>query len=503
MPAVIGGRYRVLRAIGRGGMGAVYEAEDLNTGERVALKTMLSTSHDNDPQLAERFRREARASSIIDSEHVVQTTEVAEAPELGGRLYFTMELLRGQDLAQITEERGRIPANEVLAWLEAAASALDRAHARGIIHRDLKPENLFVHETLSADGSRKRILKVLDFGVAKLTSGEVTNVTKTGAVVGTPHYMAPEQVSADRNGIGPWTDIWALGMIAFELVTGQPHYALGSSAYELLKQIAAGMLHTPSARAAVPEGFDDWFRRSCAFRREARFASVSAQVDALRSILEVAADTQRAPRTVTAPPPPIESIRAIETPAPVPLPIESIPAIETPTPPPMRVERPVVAARRRASPLRNALLFLAAGALLVLITATLHGRSHTREAAASTLPPHEQKPALSAMPEPEPEASSVPIPEAKPLPPATPPPPKPHPPPRVGIGDKGQVTINSHPWAEVRIDGRVMCHATPCTMQMPPGTYILMLHNPEVGVSRTSRIEVPAGGKTVRNFALH
>jgi serine/threonine protein kinase len=275
----IGGRYHVIRELGRGAMGAVFEVEDTTTHQRHALKTMLHG--EGRPDLLERFKREARASSSIASEHVVQITDSGLAPELGDKPFLVMELLRGIHLGDHLARRGRLTVGEVCTILRQAAHALDRAHAAGIVHRDLKPENLFLHET--EDG--KVVVKVLDFGVAALLDLDMTPITPTGEAVGTLQYMAPEQTQSQKRGVGPRADVWAVGMIAVELLTGEKYWP-SSKPSELLKQIILAPVTPPSQRwPDLPDGFDDWFAGSCARDPSKRFAKVGDQITVLEVIM--------------------------------------------------------------------------------------------------------------------------------------------------------------------------------------------------------------------------
>jgi serine/threonine-protein kinase len=172
----------------------------------------------------------------------------------------------------------------VVAWLADIAQALDKAHALGIVHRDLKPENLFLAET--EEGTT---VKILDFGIAKVREAEEANQTASGSVVGTPLYMAPEQAMGDSSRIGPATDVWAIGLIAYRLLTGRDYWA-GASIGHVLAQIVYEPLEPASSRGCVlGPSFDAWFARSCEREPASRFATVSEQIDALRSALDDAA----------------------------------------------------------------------------------------------------------------------------------------------------------------------------------------------------------------------
>jgi eukaryotic-like serine/threonine-protein kinase len=295
---VLAGRYRVEGSLGQGGMGAVYLVRHVRTEERLALK-LIHASIAGNPDLVERFRREARAPAQIDSDHVVRVLDADVAPEIGGAPFLVMEFLRGQDLEHLVKERGPQSPTDVVSFLGQAARALDKAHRLGIIHRDLKPENLFLAER--DDGSV--CVKVLDFGIAKL-AGEVGAETATGSMLGTPLYMAPEQAQGTRGLVGPQTDVWALGLIAFKLLTGQIYWRFESGPDLILKIVAMPMV-SPSALAPwLGPHFDAWFLRCCARPVGQRFGSAGETIGALASALGVQAP-------VSAPPGPPAPSRAL------------------------------------------------------------------------------------------------------------------------------------------------------------------------------------------------
>src|SRR5262245_25167383 len=216
LPAVIASRYLPVRLIAKGGMGAVYEVEHARTGEHLALKVLLSGVGAS-ADLLERFKREARASARIKSEHVVRVIDADEAPELDGAPFLVMELLDGMDLER-EAAAARPDAATVVGWLRQVAVAIDKAHRLGIVHRDLKPENLF----LAAREEGPPIVKVLDFGIVKMGE-EGTGATGSGQIVGTPRYMAPEQANSAARAT-PATDRCALGLVAYRLLAGESYY---------------------------------------------------------------------------------------------------------------------------------------------------------------------------------------------------------------------------------------------------------------------------------------
>ncbi|GMV11931.1 MAG: serine/threonine protein kinase [Polyangiaceae bacterium] len=273
---VVAGRYRVQHRLGEGGMGSVYAVEHVHTGQELALK-VLNPKMVRDQIALERFRREARAPARIQSDHVVQVTDADVAPELGGVPFLVMELLRGQSFDQLLEHR--MPQVEALLYLQQMARALDKAASLGIVHRDIKPENLIL--TRREDGTP--CVKLLDFGIAKLTQGSesVASKTATGAIFGTPLYMAPEQILGQPEKICAQTDIWALGIMAHRMLVGIEPWTAETLPH-LVAQIAYEPLPVPSERGSRLGGeFDRWFARCCARRPEDRFATASEAVSAL------------------------------------------------------------------------------------------------------------------------------------------------------------------------------------------------------------------------------
>ena len=212
----IKGRYTIKRLLGEGGMGGVYEGEHLEIGKRVAIKLVHST-HARDGHIAARIKQEARSTSAIESEHIVQVFDAGEDEELG--LFLVMELLKGEDLSNILARTKRLGPLAACALIVQAAQGLSRAHAAGIVHRDLKPANIFV--CTRDDGSS--LVKLVDFGIAKLlrdAQGQASaGLTRMGMVIGTPQYMSPEQAqgltTVDRR-----TDIYSLGAVLFEAIVG-------------------------------------------------------------------------------------------------------------------------------------------------------------------------------------------------------------------------------------------------------------------------------------------
>lgn len=267
-------------------MGIVYEVVHEFTGDRLALKILKEGAWALDDTKLGRFRREARVSALVKSEHIVRVLDADLAPELDGAPFLVMDLLEGTNLAALAGNTPQ-PPDQVVTWLRQVARALDRAHQMGVIHRDLKPENLFL--TKSSTGEAQ--IKILDFGVAKICSAEDVVRSGTGAVVGTPRYMSPEQASGGV--VGPDTDVWAIGLIAFRLLAGKDYWS-GFNVSRLLAEIVYAEILPPSAKGAdLGADFDQWFLRSCARDPAERWSSVTDQIEALASALGLSSPALR------------------------------------------------------------------------------------------------------------------------------------------------------------------------------------------------------------------
>ncbi|MGE0790512.1 MAG: TonB family protein [Sandaracinaceae bacterium] len=288
--AVFATDFRVERLLGEGGMGAVYQVEQLSTGKRRALKTM----HPNlvpDEKSRARFVDEAKVGARIESDHVVDVLS-AGVDDASGIPWLAMELLEGEDFEKLSQRRGPLPPSEVLDLMEQAGHAIGAAHAAGVIHRDLKPENLFLANTQSRDG--RPVVKVLDFGIARMVESSRASATVTSAI-GSPLWMAPEQAQPGEK-LTPATDVWALGLIAFSLLTGKSYWSAANHPTFNLPALLIEVMTYPIApasqraaeiqsHAALPPGFDAWFARCVDREPSARFPDARAAVAALRSVL--------------------------------------------------------------------------------------------------------------------------------------------------------------------------------------------------------------------------
>jgi serine/threonine-protein kinase len=263
---------RLVRPLGHGGMGSVWVVDHLGLHSQVVVKFM-SERLASDPDALARFSREAAAASLVKSPHVVHMIDHGVS---GNVPYIAMELLDGQDLRERLEAQGKLPARQVATILGHVAKALARAHERGVVHRDIKPDNIFL-----SDGGGEAFVKVLDFGVAKFGDPELSR-TKTGAAVGTPYYMSPEQTIGSK-GLDFRTDLWSLGVVAFEAITGQRPFQ-GETVGALAVAICNGPLPRPSVvDPGLPSALDEWFRRACEREPSARFAGAREMAEAFEA----------------------------------------------------------------------------------------------------------------------------------------------------------------------------------------------------------------------------
>lgn len=283
----------LLRPLGRGGMGHVWVARHHGLRTDVVVK-FIAEHLASDPEAAARFSREAAAASQVKSPHVVQVFDHGVSTD--GRLYIAMELLEGSDLATVLTQRGRVQIPDAVAIMSQVGRALAKAHERGIVHRDVKPDNIFLVDA----GGGELFVKMLDFGIAKTMFATLGRGTATGAMVGTPYYMAPEQVMGVR-AIGPGVDLWALGVVAFEMLTATLPFN-GETVGAISVAICSGEMPKPTDRnAALPAAIDSWFLRACARDPAGRFATATEMADAFKTALADARATQPLPSPASRP----------------------------------------------------------------------------------------------------------------------------------------------------------------------------------------------------------
>jgi serine/threonine-protein kinase len=233
--------YRIVRLLGQGGMGAVYEGLDLSLNRRVAIK-VLAESVNRDPDAVKRFQREARAVALVSHPNIAQIYRVGI---LGGLHYYAMEFVEGKSLEQMITEQNRVHGPRCFNLMVQAVKALKAAADRGIIHRDIKPANLMV--------TTNGMIKIVDFGIAKVMDDSETFRTMTGTIMGTPSYMSPEQCKGQA--VDFKSDMYSLGCTFFHALTGRPPFS-GDTAYAIMsKQISAPAPVIPAIVAHVPERF--------------------------------------------------------------------------------------------------------------------------------------------------------------------------------------------------------------------------------------------------------
>jgi len=279
---LVDGKYRVEKKLGEGAMGVVYAGTHVGLGRPIALKT-LKQELSTEPSLLDRFEQEARAASAIGHPNIVQVFDLGSLP--GGGRYMVMEYLSGSDLGTTLSDAGPLPLNRVVPIFEQLLSALGAAHERGIVHRDLKPDNLMITRIDDVDH-----LKIVDFGISKVlekaNDGLATAKDKTafGAILGTPAYMAPEQVRGQRD-LDQRCDIWSCGIVLFELLVGRTPW-VGETFPQILAEILEGSpAGIQSIDASLPDSVDVVLKKALAKDREQRYASAAEMRAALTACL--------------------------------------------------------------------------------------------------------------------------------------------------------------------------------------------------------------------------
>ena len=366
---LVNGAYRIERLIGRGGVGAVYEAIQVSTGEPVAIK-LLWAQHASDESVVSRFAREAKAASAVASEHIAR---VLDSGSHEGRPFLVIELLVGEDLGASLRRRHRLSIDETAHIVAQILGGLASAHAAGIVHRDLKPDNVLLVER----GADRAFVKIVDFGTSKIQplTGKTAplSLTRNGVAVGTPLYMSPEQAEA-RGDVDERSDLYSVGALAFECLTGRPPH-VGETDEDVVAAICTR--DAPPVRSlapATPEGLSAFVDKALARDRMARFSSA-------RQMLEALADAVPSSRPTGSPPSPRAAPRR--------------------TPAPSLVSRPPLAAWTWVA---------AFGAALCGVGTTAWVASHLRESAPSPItPPRASSVATTSRVPPAPESSAAPI----------------------------------------------------------------------------------------------
>ncbi|HEY1816329.1 MAG TPA: serine/threonine-protein kinase [Kofleriaceae bacterium] len=273
---VLDDRYAIVREIGRGGMGVVYEAEHTELAKHVAIKVLLDKYAEDDEAIV-RFKREALAASRIGSPHIIDVSHIGTAPD--GRPFVVMELLEGESLAALLKRTGPMDAARAVHIMRQVLRAVGSAHNKAIVHRDLKPDNIFIINRPEQDD----FVKLLDFGISKfLDTGEFsikTKLTTTGAVMGTPLYMAPEQAMGAP--IAPSVDIYACGVMLYEMLGGRPPFADGNYNMIVAQLLTAKPPRLDDLRKKLPKQLVAAVHRALEKEPAARFATADAFLAAL------------------------------------------------------------------------------------------------------------------------------------------------------------------------------------------------------------------------------
>jgi eukaryotic-like serine/threonine-protein kinase len=450
--SMVAGRYEVLAPLGQGGMGTVYKARDHVLEETVALKVLRADVR-NDPDMERRFRTEIRLARRVRHRNVCGIHEYGEE---GGLRYIAMEYIEGIDLRKVLTERGPLPPDQAFEACIRVAEGLQAIHEAGIIHRDLKTANLMV------DG--QGVVRLMDFGIAKQIGSEAAaGATATGLIVGTPEYMSPEQARGDK--LDPRSDVYALGIVAFELFTGKVPFRGQTPMATIFKHLQDAPPFEGPAAAALPREAVPVVRRALAKTADERHASAIEFAHAMVEAREAAGIpppatgpltprpglTASASATTLRPPPPTIG----HGPTPTRLPA----APRRPDPPPTAL-LPTRADQPAARPgLSRAAI--AAGSAAVLLLAAGGAWIATRGAREAAAPP---------MPSAAPSTASA---SAAPAVPAA-------------SAANGMLVIDALPWGEVAevVDASGLRRAiggapdTPLALELPPGEYTVRVRNP-------------------------
>jgi serine/threonine-protein kinase len=271
---IIGGKYEILKLLGEGGMGAVYEARHVEIRQHVALK-LLHFQLARDQEIRQRFFREAMSAGEIGHENIIQMHDIGR--DATGSIYLVMELLKGESLAERVRREGALPVDRAVDIMLQTLDALAASHAKGIVHRDMKPENVF----LCRLGGRDDFVKILDFGIAKVKDpADGESLTRTGTMLGTAAYMAPEQIAGDREA-DHRMDVYACGVILYQMLSGRVPFD-ATSVHGVIYRI---MNEDPPAlsemRQGLPAGVEEIVRRAIARNRDLRFQTAADFAQAL------------------------------------------------------------------------------------------------------------------------------------------------------------------------------------------------------------------------------
>src|SRR5258706_3738388 len=283
---VIDGKYRIVKLIGEGGMGAVYSGENIRINRKVAIK-VLHAAYTGNQEVMQRFEREAEAAGRIGNDHILEVLDLGQLPD--GDHFIIMEFLDGEPLSNRIKSRGRLTPHEATPLIRQVLQGLSAAHGAGIIHRDLKPDNIFI---LREKAGVPDYVKIIDYGISKFNQlsgdGEAMKMTRTGAVMGTPYYMSPEQTSGSAEA-DQRSDIYSMGVILYEAITGRVPFDAGTFNQLMFKIVLS---EVPPPETIVPDldaAFSSIIAKSMTRDLTQRFQSAPEFIQALDAWLQRAA----------------------------------------------------------------------------------------------------------------------------------------------------------------------------------------------------------------------
>lgn len=289
MTSLLLGKYEIVRVIGKGGMGMVYEAREIDSGRRVAIKWMHGHTFEEDDPVLLRFQQEARIAGTLDSPHVTAVYECAREPEKNV-VFQVMELLEGEDLRSLLDRVGALDPEIALRIGMQACAGLSAAHKAGVVHRDIKPENIFLSRTKSGEV----VVKLLDFGIAKIRNSKdnnagmtvpVNSMTSSGEMLGTPLYMAPEQFEGAKH-VDARADVYSMGVTFYAMFVGEPPHADLKSFMQILRAIMTST--PPPLRERAPwvrPGIVTIVEKAMQSERDARYANATEMLAALNGLM--------------------------------------------------------------------------------------------------------------------------------------------------------------------------------------------------------------------------